>query len=108
MGRKTGVYTTGEAARVLACSQQTVIRVCDSGALAHYKVPGSRFRRIPRAALLRFALASDVPLDGFGELSPEELATVALARGETSTAEVFAARLTTADRFAADRLPAAG
>ncbi|MEM9882815.1 MAG: helix-turn-helix domain-containing protein, partial [Planctomycetota bacterium] len=42
------VYTTGEAAEVCKVSQQTIIRCFDAGRLQGFRVPGSRFRRIPR------------------------------------------------------------
>jgi excisionase family DNA binding protein len=48
------VFTTGEAAKICNVSQQTIIRCFDNGRLQGFKVPGSRFRRIPRAELLRF------------------------------------------------------
>ncbi|MCH7596957.1 MAG: helix-turn-helix domain-containing protein, partial [Planctomycetes bacterium] len=46
------VFTTGEVATVCKVSQQTVIRCFDSGRLKGFRVPGSRFRRIPRHALM--------------------------------------------------------
>src|SRR5690606_14284862 len=48
------VFTTGEVAEICNVSQQTIIRCFDSGRLQGFRVPGSRFRRIPRAELLRF------------------------------------------------------
>ncbi len=57
------VFTTGEAAEVCKVSQQTIIRCFDSGRLNGFRVPGSRFRRIPRAELLRFMKANDIPTD---------------------------------------------
>jgi excisionase family DNA binding protein len=48
------VFTTGEAAKICNVSQQTIIRCFDSGRLSGFKVPGSRFRRIPRPELVRF------------------------------------------------------
>ncbi len=57
------VFTTGEAAEVCKVSQQTIIRCFDSGRLHGFRVPGSRFRRIPRAELLRFMKANDIPTD---------------------------------------------
>ena len=59
------VYTTGEAAEVCKVSQQTIIRCFDSGRLQGFRVPGSRFRRIPREELIRFMRANDIPTDGF-------------------------------------------
>jgi len=57
------VFTTGEAAEVCKVSQQTIIRCFDSGRLQGFRVPGSRFRRIPRDELIRFMRENDIPLD---------------------------------------------
>lgn len=55
------VFTTGEAADVCKVSQQTIIRCFDAGRLNGFRVPGSRFRRIPREELLRFMRDNDIP-----------------------------------------------
>jgi excisionase family DNA binding protein len=57
------VFTTGEAADVCKVSQQTIIRCFDSGRLKGFRVPGSRFRRIPREALIQFMKDNSIPLD---------------------------------------------
>jgi len=57
------VFTTGEAAEVCRVSQQTIIRCFDSGRLTGFRVPGSRFRRIPRDELVRFMRANDIPTE---------------------------------------------
>ena len=57
------VYTTGEVAQICKVSQQTVIRCFDSGRLKGFRVPGSRFRRIPRDALVSFMKNNQIPLD---------------------------------------------
>ncbi len=57
------VYTTGEVADICQVSQQTVIRCFDSGRLKGFRVPGSRFRRIPRESLLEFMRQNQIPLD---------------------------------------------
>jgi len=57
------VYSTGEAAIICKVSQQTVIRCFDSGRLHGFRVPGSRFRRIPRESLIKFMKENDIPLD---------------------------------------------
>jgi len=62
--RHKAVYTTGEAADVTRLSQQTIIRCFDSGQLQGFRVPGSKFRRIPRDALIRFMKEHDIPMDG--------------------------------------------
>lgn len=61
--RSKDVFTTGEAAEVCQVSQQTIIRCFDAGRLHGFRVPGSRFRRIPREALMRFMRENDIPLD---------------------------------------------
>ena len=57
------VFTTGEAAKICKVSQQTIIRCFDSGQLKGFRVPGSRFRRIPRDQLFAFMKANDIPTD---------------------------------------------
>ncbi|MEZ6243876.1 MAG: response regulator [Phycisphaerales bacterium] len=57
------IFTTGEAAKICKVSQQTIIRCFDSGRLQGFRVPGSKFRRIPREELLRFMRKNDIPLD---------------------------------------------
>ncbi|MER3415053.1 MAG: regulator [Gemmataceae bacterium] len=57
------VYTTGEAARICKVSQQTIIRCFDNGQLKGFRVPGSRFRRIPRDALYKFMKDNGIPTD---------------------------------------------
>lgn len=57
------VFTTGEAAEICKVSQQTIIRCFDSGRVHGFRVPGSKFRRIPRAELLRFMKANEIPTD---------------------------------------------
>ena len=57
------VFTTGEAAQVCNVSQQTIIRCFDSGRLQGFRVPGSKFRRIPREDLLRFMRENDIPTE---------------------------------------------
>jgi excisionase family DNA binding protein len=60
------VFTTGEAAEVCKVSQQTIIRCFDSGRLTGFRVPGSKFRRIPREELIRFMRTNNIPLDALG------------------------------------------
>jgi len=57
------VFTTGEAAEICKVSQQTIIRCFDSGRLKGFRVPGSRFRRIPREALIAFMKDNGIPPD---------------------------------------------
>jgi excisionase family DNA binding protein len=55
------IFTTGEAAEICKVSQQTIIRCFDAGRLNGFRVPGSKFRRIPRDELLRFMRDNDIP-----------------------------------------------
>ena len=57
------VFTTGEAAKICKVSQQTIIRCFDSGQLKGFRVPGSRFRRIPREQLYSFMRENGIPTD---------------------------------------------
>ncbi len=57
------VFTTGEAARLSNLSQQTIIRCFDNGSLKGFRVPGSRFRRIPRDLLFSFMKENGIPTD---------------------------------------------
>lgn len=61
--RTKQVFTTGDAAEVCKLSQQTIIRCFDSGRLKGFRVPGSRFRRIPREELMRFMRDNNIPVD---------------------------------------------
>ena len=62
MNSKT-VFTTGEAAKICKVSQQTIIRCFDNGSLKGFRVPGSRFRRIPREQLYLFMRENGIPTD---------------------------------------------
>ncbi|MFM8407029.1 MAG: response regulator [Pirellulaceae bacterium] len=57
------VFTTGEAAKICKVSQQTIIRCFDNGTLKGFRVPGSRFRRIPRDHLYNFMKENGIPTD---------------------------------------------
>lgn len=57
------VFTTGEAAKICKVSQQTIIRCFDSGQLKGFRVPGSRFRRIPRDQLFSFMKENGIPTE---------------------------------------------
>ena len=60
------LYTTGEAAEICKVSQQTIIRCFDAGRLDGFRVPGSKFRRIPRQNLIKFMKDNNIPLDALG------------------------------------------
>ncbi len=64
MDKIKDLLTTGEAAEICNVSQQTIIRCFDSGRLAGFRIPGSRFRRIPRESLVKFMRENNMPLDG--------------------------------------------
>ncbi len=59
--RTSKVFTTGQAAKVCTVSQQTIIRCFDNGSLKGFRVPGSRFRRIPRENLYKFMKDNGIP-----------------------------------------------
>ena len=61
--RHKTVFTTGEAAEICKLSQQTIIRCFDSGQLEGFRVPGSKFRRIPRDKLIKFMKEHNIPMD---------------------------------------------
>jgi two-component system OmpR family response regulator len=62
-GASKRVFSTGEAAAICKISQQTIIRCFDSGRLDGFRVPGSKFRRIPRESMIKFMRENDIPLD---------------------------------------------
>ena len=64
------VYTTGEAAKICKVSQQTIIRCFDNGTLKGFRVPGSKFRRIPRADLFVFMRDNGIPTESFESSVP--------------------------------------
>ncbi|MEC8556974.1 MAG: response regulator [Planctomycetota bacterium] len=63
MSTSKTVFTTGEAAKICKVSQQTIIRCFDNGTLKGFRVPGSRFRRIPRDQLFAFMKDNGIPTD---------------------------------------------
>ena len=63
MSNTKTVFTTGEAAKICKVSQQTIIRCFDNGSLKGFRVPGSRFRRIPRDQLFVFMRDNGIPTD---------------------------------------------
>ncbi len=89
------VFTTGEAAEICNVSQQTIIRCFDSGRLQGFRVPGSRFRRIPKADLLRFMKANDIPTEGL-ESGQKRILVV---DDDTQIVDLFLDVLSRDDRF---------
>lgn len=60
------LFTTGEAADICNLSQQTIIRCFDAGRLDGFRIPGSKFRKIPRASLIRFMKDNGIPMLNLG------------------------------------------
>jgi excisionase family DNA binding protein len=89
------IFTTGEAAEICKVSQQTIIRCFDSGRLGGFRVPGSKFRRIPRAELIKFMRANDIPL-GTLELGKKRILVVDDDQG---IVDLFKDLLGSEDRF---------
>ena len=63
MDKIKNLFTTGEAADICNVSQQTIIRCFDAGRLEGFRIPGSKFRRIPRESLVKFMRENKMPLD---------------------------------------------
>jgi excisionase family DNA binding protein len=83
------VFTTGEAAEICNVSQQTIIRCFDKGRLNGFRVPGSRFRRIPREDLIAFMHQNGIPADALGNTG----SLVLLVEGDGELAHTTAATL---------------
>ena len=67
------VYTTGEAAEICNLSQQTIIRCVDQGRMkGAFRIPGSKFRRIPREVLRKFMDDNNLPKEWQNVLGPKE------------------------------------
>lgn len=64
MPRQKDILTTGEVAKICNVAPRTVSKWFDSGQLRGYRIPGSKDRRIPLNALIRFMKAHNIPLDG--------------------------------------------
>lgn len=64
------VYTTGEAAKICKVSLQTINRSFDNNELEGFRIPGSRFRRIPREALSEFAKSKELPAESMLATKP--------------------------------------
>jgi excisionase family DNA binding protein len=89
------VFTTGEAAKICKVSQQTIIRCFDSGQLKGFRVPGSRFRRIPRETLRVFMKENGIPTDALESGKREVL----LVDDDVDLVEVMATALKDDGRF---------
>jgi len=89
------IFTTGEAAEICKVSQQTIIRCFDSGRLKGFRVPGSRFRRIPRDELIRFMKNNNIPTEGFDSGKRRVL----VVDDDEQIVELFCDALSRDDRF---------
>ncbi len=90
------VFTTGEAAEVCKVSQQTIIRCFDAGRLGGFRVPGSRFRRIPREELIRFMRDNDIPLE---TITGSRKRRILVVDDDAQIVELFVDVLSRDDRF---------
>src|SRR4030088_2953998 len=93
--RMKNVFTTGEAAKICKVSQQTIIRCFDNGQLKGFRVPGSRFRRIPREALYKFMKDNGIPTDALESGKRKVL----LVDDDTELVELMTKVLEEAGRF---------
>ncbi len=93
--RHKTVFTTGEAAEICGLSQQTIIRCFDSGQLSGFRVPASRFRRIPRDKLLKFMKEHRIPLDAL----ESDRVKVLVVDDDPDIIEMFVDALTKDGRF---------
>ncbi len=89
------VFTTGEVAQVCGISQQTVIRCFDNGMLRGFRVPGSKFRRIPRESLVQFMKDHGIPI---AKLQTDRK-KVLIVDDQKDIVEMLAAVLTRDGRF---------
>jgi excisionase family DNA binding protein len=61
------LLTTGQIATICRVSQQTVIRVAESGDLKFFRVPGSTHRRFMVDDVRRFMTAHEIPVQWLDE-----------------------------------------
>ena len=90
MPRQKEVLTTGEVAKVCNVAPRTVSKWFDSGALHGYRIPGSKDRRIPLGALLRFMKQHSIPMDGIRSGRTRVL----IVDGDAEVAELLGRTLT--------------
>lgn len=67
------VFTTSEVAQITGLSTSHVLRLFDRGQIDGWRIPGSRHRRIPREALVKFMKESNIPDDWIPPSFAEEL-----------------------------------
>jgi excisionase family DNA binding protein len=95
------VFTTGEVARICNISQQTVIRCFDSGRIKGFKVPGSKFRRVPRTELLAFMKANGIPPENIDVAFAPRRRRVLIVDDEIAIVELLIEVLAEDERFEA-------
>ncbi len=85
MPRQKDILTTGEVAKICSVAPRTVSKWFDSGQLRGYRIPGSKDRRIPLNALVKFMKAHSIPMDGLqsGQMR------VLIVDGESETIQVL-------------------
>lgn len=85
MPRQKDILTTGEVAKICNVAPRTVSKWFDSGQLRGYRIPGSKDRRIPLNALMKFMKAHSIPMDGLqsGQMR------VLIVDGESETIQVL-------------------
>ena len=93
--RRKAVYTTGEAAGICNLSQQTIIRCFDNGQLNGFRVPGSKFRRIPHESLISFMEENGIPMGNLGN----DKIRVLVVDDDPQIIELFVDVLEADDRF---------
>lgn len=93
------VFTTGEAAQICKVSQQTIIRCFDAGRLQGFRVPGSRFRRIPRDELIRFMQTNEIPLEPLEGSPGSDTLRILVVEDDRSILEIFEDTIGQDDRF---------
>ncbi len=98
MDKMKDLFTTGEAAEICNISQQTIIRCFDSGKLDGFRIPGSRFRRIPRDNLIKFMKDNGIPLDHL-EIAHSGRIKVLIVDDDTEIVELMVDVLTRDGRF---------
>ncbi|MFQ5501633.1 MAG: response regulator [Phycisphaerae bacterium] len=93
--RTKSVFTTGEVAEICGISQQTVIRCFDSGKLKGFRIPGSKFRRIPRETLVEFMKYHNISVENLGSGKKKVL----IVDDDTAIVEMLEDILTQDGRF---------
>lgn len=66
------VFTTGQCAKILRISPNTVGKLFDSGRLKGYRIPGAQDRRIPLEYLGRFIMENKFPIEYLGRVSNKD------------------------------------